>query len=70
MDKKLAESLARIKMVGAQLIRDKMVCVNQPEYIAEKQRLLDEIAQETGEPPRKAKVDNFEYLRIMSEIEL
>jgi hypothetical protein len=52
------------------LIRDKLICVNQPEYIEEKQRLLEEIALETGENPRKAKVDEFEYLRIMSEAEL
>ena len=56
--------------MGAQLIRDKLICVNQPEYIEEKQRLMDEIAEETGERPRKAKVDDFEYLRIMSEAEL
>lgn len=57
-------------MVGAELIRDKMLCVNQPEYLAEKQRLLDEIAAAEGQPPRNAKIDELEYLRIMSEVEL
>ena len=70
LDKKLNDIMASIKQVGAELIRDKMLCVNQPEYLAEKQRLLNEIAEEDGTEPRKAKIDELEYLRIMSEVEL
>ena len=44
LEKKLNEILANIKMVGAQMIREKLICVNQPEYLAEKQRILNEIA--------------------------
>ena len=52
LDKKVGDIMANIKLVGAELIRDKMLCVNQPEYLVEKQRLMDEIAVENGEEPR------------------
>lgn len=70
LDAKVGDIMANIKRVGAELIRDKMLCVNQPEYLAEKQRLLNEIAEEDGTEPRQAKIDDLEYLRIMSEVEL
>ena len=35
-------------MVGAQVIKEKMICVNDPSYLEQKQQLLDKMAQETG----------------------
>ena len=38
--------------------------------MAEKQRLLDQLAAENGTKPKKARIDDFEFLRIMTEQEL
>ena len=57
-------------MVGAQVIKEKMICVNDPSYLEQKQQLLDKMAQETGQRPKRAIIEKFEYLRIMSEAEL
>ena len=48
LEKRLNDILANIKMVGAQVIKEKMICVNDPSYLEQKQQLLDKMAQETG----------------------
>lgn len=42
---KVAEIMAKFKAAGAALIHEKMVCVHQPEYLQEKQFLLDQYAE-------------------------
>ena len=52
------------------MIKEKLLCVNKPEYIEEKQNILDKIGLQNGETPARAKIEEFEYLRVMSEVEL
>jgi len=47
-----------------------MLCVHEPDFLVEKQKILDKVAREKGERPQKAVVEQFDYLRIMSEAEL
>ena len=62
--------MSKIKLTGAQLIQEKIILVNKPEYMEEKQRILDQIADKDGTPRQKARLEKFEYLRIMTEGEL
>jgi len=62
--------MANIKLTGAQVIQEKLLMVNQPEHLEEKQRLLDEITEEEGAPRQTAKVDEYEFLKVMSESDL
>ena len=41
---------------------EKMRLVNSPEYIENKQLLLDQVAEQNGTVPQKAKIDEFEFL--------
>ena len=70
IDKKLNSELATLKLEGAQKIRDKMLEVNQPEYLSAKQLELNLAAEATNEKPQKAKLEEYEYLKIMNEAEL
>ena len=36
LEKKLNDILANIKLVGAQVIKEKMICVNDPTYLEQK----------------------------------
>jgi hypothetical protein len=42
--------MSKIKLTGAQLIQEKMLLVNKPEYLEEKQRILDQISDKEGKP--------------------
>ena len=70
IDSKMSEVMAKFKGAGAALIHEKMTTVYQPEYLAEKQRMLDANALLTGVPAKKAKVEQDEFLRVMNEQEL
>ena len=70
LERQVNEHLAKIKVVGATLIREKLMCVHEPQYLEEKQNLLNQIAQDNGTKPKKAKIEEYEYLMIMNETEL
>lgn len=70
IEQNVAQVLAKFKAAGAALIHEKFLCVHQPEYLQEKQHLLNQIALEQGTKPEKAKIDEFEFLRVMNEAEL
>lgn len=62
LDKALSLELARVKTIGAQLMFDKITMVHSEEYLEHKQALLNELAAESGERPRKARIETFEFL--------
>ena len=70
LDKKLNEQLANIQKQGAELLQAKISEVTHPTYLLEKQKILDAVAQRKGKPPTRARIDQFEYLKNMSEAEL
>ena len=70
IDKKLNEELASLKLEGAELIKDKMIQVNQPQYLQAKQAELDMAAHMSDAKPQKARLEEYEFLRIMDEQEL
>lgn len=51
-------------------MNDKIVLVNSPEYLIEKQKLLDQDCDEKGIPRVTARIGEFEFLEIMTESEL
>ena len=57
-------------MVSAELMKEKLLLVNSPQYLIEKQAQLDEFSRQTGQPRVKAQVDDYEFLKIMTETEL
>ena len=70
IDQKVNEAMAMFQMTSASLIQTKMIVVNRPEYLEEKQSLLNLYAKQTGQKPQRAQVDEYEFLRVMSEPEL
>jgi hypothetical protein len=47
-----------------------MLMVNQPNYLTEKQRILDKATDKEGTPRQRAEVEEYEFLSIMNEDEL
>ena len=70
IDNAVSTILAKFKQIGAQLIVEKMQLVNKPEYLEEKQRLLDQNSEKLGKPRVIAGLGKYEFLRIMTEDEL
>ena len=70
IDNAVSTILAKFKQIGAQLIVEKMQLVNKPEYLEEKQRLLDQNLEKLGKPRVIAGLGKYEFLRIMTEDEL
>lgn len=63
-------ALTQITEQSARLIAEKIQIVNTPEYLAEKQRMLNEQARLTGGKRTIAQVEKFEFLKAMNEEEL
>ena len=70
LEQQLYTALAEIKRKGFEKIAEQLHVVNSPDYLIEKQRLLDQLAEENGTRPKRARIDEYEFLRVMTEEDL
>jgi len=62
--------MIKFQETSAKLVQEKMIHVNKPAYLLEKQKTLDKIALEQGKDPEKAEIEKYEFLSVMDEEEL
>lgn len=70
LDYLMLKYLSKSQQNSANLIRKKITFINDEDYIKDLQKDINKIAREEGVKPKRARLERFEFLKVMKKDEL